>query len=220
MKYYVLDENKNMHEAYTKEDIVALLEKVIADGSLESIEEDTAFVSKIKSLVSGGTYHIDFVTQTKYNELQATGQILANCYYFITDDTTEEDFETALESLETRLQNAETRLDNLGFKEGAFVLVSGGSASTNTLTKEGNRVIASYGGSPVSLESVCIPSDFRPEEQTICSCYGLIMNGSIPSVISQVVINTNGTIQFKASDTIYEKDALLSIELYNIAWEV
>ena len=110
MKYFVLDENKNVHEAYTKEDVLALLEQAIEDGDLSHIEEDSAFVTKIKSLISGGTYHIDFCTQAKYNELKAQGQLIANCYYFITDDNSLSNLEETVEEMQGDIDDLETNL--------------------------------------------------------------------------------------------------------------
>lgn len=97
--FFVLDENKNLVEAYSKEDVLALLEQAIADGDLSHIEEDSAFVSKFKSLINGSTHHIEFVTQAQYNAMEQAGTLTANTYYFITDDTTADDLETAVSGI-------------------------------------------------------------------------------------------------------------------------
>lgn len=130
--FYVLDENKNLIEAYSKEDVLALLERAIADGDLSSVEEDSAFVSKFKSLIDGETHHIEFVTQAKYNELSAAGQLVSNTYYFITDDTTAEDLEAAIERIvsgETKAGDAE-KINSLEIKE-----------DTDGVLKNGDKVI-------------------------------------------------------------------------------
>lgn len=99
MKFYVLDENNNKAEALDKEGILAVLQQAIADGTLENIVADSAFISKIKCCVSGITNNVAFVTQNKYNELESTGQIRENTYYYITDDTTCEDIDKVLQGL-------------------------------------------------------------------------------------------------------------------------
>lgn len=97
--YFVLDDNNNKVEAYDKEEVLALLEKAIADGSLAGITENSGFIKKIKCCVTGGTSRVAFVSQAKYNELQANNELIANCLYIITDDTTAEDMEAELAEL-------------------------------------------------------------------------------------------------------------------------
>lgn len=99
MVFYVLDENNNKVEAFDKEGVLAVLAQAIADGSLENIVADAAFVSKLKCCVSGVTHNMAFVTQAKYNELVEAGGLLENTYYWITDDSTCEDLNETLEAL-------------------------------------------------------------------------------------------------------------------------
>lgn len=87
-KFYVLDENNNKVEAYDKEGVLAVLAQAIADGSLENIVADAAFINKVRCCVSGSTYNIAFVTQAKYNELVIAGELLKDTFYYILDDTT------------------------------------------------------------------------------------------------------------------------------------
>lgn len=105
--FYVLDENHNLIPAYDKEGVLAVLEQAIADGSLEGIVDDSAFVSKLKCCVGGGTHHVAFVTTAKYNELVAQGLIKANCLYYITDDTSEEELDALLEELTAKANDYE-----------------------------------------------------------------------------------------------------------------
>lgn len=103
-KYYLLDENKNLVEGYDKEGFLGLLEQVIEQGSLENIPEDSAVASKLRSILNGTTHHIEFVTQAQYNQLVADEELVANTWYFITDDTSVEetldDHEARIEALE------------------------------------------------------------------------------------------------------------------------
>lgn len=95
--FYVLDENNNKSEAYDKEEVLAILEQAIADGSLANLVENAAFISKLKCCVSGQTNKVAFVTTDKYNELVASGNVKENTYYFITDDCTTDDINKAYE---------------------------------------------------------------------------------------------------------------------------
>lgn len=99
MAFYVLDENNNKVEAYDKEGVLALLNQAIADGSLENIVADAAFVTKLKCCVDGGTFQIAFITQAKYNELATNKTLLENTYYFIVDDTTADGINEQLENI-------------------------------------------------------------------------------------------------------------------------
>ena len=83
MSYFVLDENNNRVEAYSKEEVLSVLAQAIANGSLSGITADAGFVSKIKCCVDGGTFKIAFITQAKYNELVASNQLVSNCFYYI-----------------------------------------------------------------------------------------------------------------------------------------
>lgn len=86
--FYCLDDNNNKIEALDKEGVLAALNQAIADGSLENLVADAAFVSKLKCCVSGKTNKVGFITEAQLNELIATGTVEENTLYFITDDTT------------------------------------------------------------------------------------------------------------------------------------
>ena len=96
---YVLDEHHNLIEAYDKEGVLAVLSQAIADGSLSGITADSAFVSKLKCCVGGGTHPVAFITQAKYNELKSSDSLVDNCLCIITDDTTAEDIDAMLKTL-------------------------------------------------------------------------------------------------------------------------
>lgn len=102
--YFVLDDNNNKVPAYSAEEVLALLNKAIADGTLANIVADAAFISKVKCCVSGDTHLFAFVTQAKLNELKANNQTINNCYYFITDDTTADDINEKLEKINEKLK--------------------------------------------------------------------------------------------------------------------
>ena len=101
--FYVIDDNNNRKEALDKEGVLAVLQQAIASGDLSFIDANSAFVSKLKCCVGGDTYPFAFVTQAKYNELVANNNIVENCYYIITDDTTCEDLDELLEQITTTI---------------------------------------------------------------------------------------------------------------------
>lgn len=104
---YVFDDDKNKHEGLSKEQIYAVLEQVIEDGDLEHVEPDSAFVSKFKNRVDGGTYGFAFCTQAQYNAMEQAGTLEQNVLYFITDDEEYEALSEAIEDLKTRVESAE-----------------------------------------------------------------------------------------------------------------
>lgn len=102
--FYVLDENGNRQEGLTKEEVLSILQQAINEGSLAGIEKDSAFVSKLKCCVDGGTFKMAFITQAKFNELKANSQLDDEALYFITDDTTEAVLEETIEKFANDLE--------------------------------------------------------------------------------------------------------------------
>ena len=96
MAYYVRDNNNNLIEGLSKEEIYALLDEAIRAGQLPSVDDDTAFVTKLKCSVTGIASSVAFITEAKYNELRTGGLLKPNTLYFITDDTTEDTLENAI----------------------------------------------------------------------------------------------------------------------------
>ena len=96
MAYYVRDNNNNLIEGLSKEEIYALLDEAIRTGKLPSVDDETAFVTKLKCSVTGVASSVAFITEAKYNELRTGGLLKANTLYFITDDTTEDTLENAI----------------------------------------------------------------------------------------------------------------------------
>lgn len=96
MAYYVRDNNNNLIEGLSKEEIYALLDEAIRTGKLPSVDNETAFVTKLKCSVTGVSSSVAFITEAKYNELRTGGLLKPNTLYFITDDTTEDTLENAI----------------------------------------------------------------------------------------------------------------------------
>ena len=139
MAFYVLDENNNKVEAFDKQGVLNVLNQAIKDGTLANIVSDSAFVSKLKCCVSGVANHVAFVSQAKYNELKAGGMLIANCYYFITDDTTAEDLEEQLNlanesiaSLGSRLTIVESKFNGASAKFAEQATTAGVATKANS----------------------------------------------------------------------------------------
>lgn len=113
-KHYVIDENHNFVEGYSAQEVLSVLEQAIADGSLKNVVAGQAIVDKLKCCVTGGTMQVAFVTQAKYNELKSSGNIIENCLYHITDDTTASDIEASLIDHNAKLYDHDAKLASLG----------------------------------------------------------------------------------------------------------
>lgn len=112
MTNYAHDENNNRIETLSKEQVYALLAATIQQGQLPVLEQDTAFVTMIKSIVDGKAYKIGFCTQAQYNELEAQGQLVADALYIITDDETYNELATTITNLYNSMQSLQTALTN------------------------------------------------------------------------------------------------------------
>ena len=94
-KYYLLDDSKNKIEV---ENIEGNLYRTI--------------LAKIHSDLNNKDYAIEFVTQAQYNQLEADGELVANTYYFITDDATAEDIEKFLNQLNNSVNDLSDLVNN------------------------------------------------------------------------------------------------------------
>lgn len=144
MAHWVLDEANNKIEAFSKEEVLAVINKAIADGSLANIVADAAFISQIKCCVSGDTHLFAFVTQAKYNELKENNQLVENCYYYIIDDTTADDINAQLEIINTNLKDLEIKLAKMPTRIYEYTgdwenVLSNGLTSYNVSNYIGNK---------------------------------------------------------------------------------
>lgn len=149
--YYVLDENRNLIEAFDKQGVLNALETAIADGSLENLVADAAFVNKLKCCVSGNTTKMAFITQAKYNELEVSGTLESNTAYFIIDDATLDNVDEQLTFLTATLNDivqgkvAVPKAENAEFAEkdndGNVIKDTYLSKAQLNATVEGNRVM-------------------------------------------------------------------------------
>lgn len=122
MAFYVLDENKNLVASFDREGFLAILQQAIEQGTLENIDPDSAVASKLRSNLNGTAHYIEFVTAAQYSELEAQGELVEGTYYFITDDTTEEDLENAIGELQTSVLSLQANKLDKGTYESDFVI--------------------------------------------------------------------------------------------------
>lgn len=109
MKHIIDDADKNKYEAYSKEEVLEVIQEAISSGELP--EEINGLVITLKNPIDNNGYKIAFCTQAKYNELQTGGQLESNCYYFIIDDTTMDDLNDELNYLRSDFESLDNRLD-------------------------------------------------------------------------------------------------------------
>ena len=105
MKHVINDTDKNKFEAYDKTEVLAAIQEAISSGELP--EEINGLVITLKNPIDNLGYKIAFCTQAKYNELESGGELEVNCYYFITDDSTFDDWNTIITDLQASFNQLE-----------------------------------------------------------------------------------------------------------------
>ena len=111
MKHIIDDADKNKYEAYTKQEVLNVIQEAISSGELP--DEINGLVITLKNPIDNHGYKIAFCTQAKYNELESSGQLEGNCYYFITDDSSYEDLTNAIEDLKSQVEDDEDVIDDI-----------------------------------------------------------------------------------------------------------
>lgn len=110
MKYFVVDENKNLVEALSKEDVYSILEQAIEDGDLSHIEEDSAFVSKLKEANSNNTVRIWLGTMAEFNAIATKDP---NTLYIFTDDDSADSWDEIADQVRTNKDDIESLSNNI-----------------------------------------------------------------------------------------------------------
>lgn len=176
-KFYVLDENNNKVEAYDKEGVLAVLAQAIADGSLENIVADAAFINKIRCCVSGTTYNIAFVTQAKYNELVNTGNVLKDTYYYILDDTTCDNIEAKFKKLNETFQTVTNTQAQVRLKSEAIQYID--SISNNGRPNK-QQELAYYNGTskPIDISNIMPISKIDSDIIGMSGSIGIIIDNT------------------------------------------
>ena len=91
-KYYVLCGSNCKFESMTKEQILTAIEQAISTGAIQNV--DTGFVTTLKEQNAQAGVKFWIGTSAEYNALATK---LENCFYILTDDTTEADIHATLE---------------------------------------------------------------------------------------------------------------------------
>jgi hypothetical protein len=108
MKHIINDTDKNKFEAMDKAETLAAIQQIIEEGEIPQ-ELLNGIALTLRNPIDNQDYKIAFCTQAKYNELEQAGQLETNCYYYITDDTTWEDF---VEYIERQLTDITSDLNS------------------------------------------------------------------------------------------------------------
>lgn len=93
-KYYCFCESNCKFETMNKEQIISAIAQAAETGL--TIDEDAAFITKVKEMNAGGMVTFWVGTQAQYNALES---IEKNCLYIITDSKKEEELEAKLEEI-------------------------------------------------------------------------------------------------------------------------
>lgn len=104
MKHIFDDTDKNKYEALDKAETLAAIQQIIEQGEIPSTLLNGVALT-LRNPIDDVDYKIAFCTQAKYNELEQGGELESNCYYYITDDTSWDDFVEYVEGLLTTMQN-------------------------------------------------------------------------------------------------------------------
>ena len=100
MKHIFDDTDKNKYEALDKAETLAAIQQIVEQGEIPSTLLNGVALT-LRNPIDNVDYKIAFCTQAEYNELEQGGELESNCYYYITDDTSWDDFlEDANEVLE------------------------------------------------------------------------------------------------------------------------
>lgn len=183
---YVFDDDKNKHEGLSKEQIYAVLEQIIEDGDLEHVEPDSAFVSKFKNRVDGGTYGMAFCTQAEYNTMEQAGTLEQNVLYFITDDEEYEALFAALEDLAGRMGDVEAAINGTGVEhlsiDDDWTEVSLGGSTSFQINSNGiylieyNWTTAGLGTRTIEFGTINIVGQSSPRIKSTIYTYGNVMH--------------------------------------------
>ena len=105
-KYYVLCEDNCKFEGMTKEQIYTAITEITASGQIKDV--DSGFVTKLKEQNGGQGLQMWIGTQAEYNAIKEKTN---NCFYIITDDTTEEDIAATLEEQNENIAAMQEQLE-------------------------------------------------------------------------------------------------------------
>ena len=153
------DSNKSKVEVLSKEQLYTVLNQLIQGGELPSVDEDTAFVTMLKSIVDGGTYKIGFCTQAQFNQLERAGELEANAYYIIIDDDSYETLSQSVSDLINDCDELDSRINILDTDFRALESkdkVVGTDAFTANIINRGNEIELNIYVNGVKLSAISL----------------------------------------------------------------
>ena len=105
-KYYCFCSSNCKYETMTKEQILSAIEQ--AERGEPVIDPDAGVLTKVKETNNGGYITFWVGTQAQYNALQ--GNVVQNCLYIITDETTTADMGKAISAMNDRISYMAERI--------------------------------------------------------------------------------------------------------------
>lgn len=202
---YVLDKLGNNYLGLTKEQTYAAIKQMIETGQVPA-DVDDGFITKLQEMNKKGVLQFWIGTMAEFQSIETKSE---NTLYLFTDDPTVDDIETAITQLEESTENSlidiNKRLTELGFKQGVATWDASFSfnPSSNTLTKEGNRVIFEFIDSNFKTNAMGnfgllnIPAEFRPKSEITVTGRTTVQIGS-------------GTFDVAVDVTIYPEEQVLA----------
>lgn len=103
-KWFVRCQTGCLAESMTKEQIFTAITQAVETGEIKDV--DTGFITRIKEQNKGVALYFWVGTQAEYNAIETK---INNCFYIVTDDSTEEDIEAAIAALTKSVETVEKR---------------------------------------------------------------------------------------------------------------
>lgn len=107
------------YPALDKEETLAAIQQALEKGSVQGVDPEQPFITKIKDANGGKAFSIWMGTQAQYNSI-AEKDIIENCLYMITDETTLDDIFEVLEAQADAITSTEKKVNELGNKTKEF----------------------------------------------------------------------------------------------------
>ena len=191
MKHIIDDLDKNKYEAYTKQEVLEVIQEAISSGELP--EEINGLVLTFKNPVDNEGYKIAFCTQAKYNELEQGGQLEVNCYYFITDDSTFDDWNTIITDLQNDFEELRQEVEEAIDTGLRYKLTNIDCAFDFSYW---NQSVATDYSSLAKMNVICLDNDTSHSANNRVNIFPVQSNGSIAEARVEYVSGDDGYIQY------------------------
>lgn len=143
--YYVLCENNCKFPAMTKEQILTAIEQAISTGEIKDV--DTGFVTRLKEQNANKALIFWIGTTAEYNALTEKKE---NCFYILTDDTTDDDINASLNEIKN---DVSVIGETVGKLNTDFNKTKNDVTLLNNIRERNEKVLLATGGNdPINLE--------------------------------------------------------------------